>query len=134
MKSIGEILAPALRRAVKQQSSFAWLAGAWPAIVGKRLAAHTRPCNLTNGVLEIAVNGKDWRAELEGISSEFRTRVNESWGSSLVREVAFSDDRRGKPRLRHELDNEHTPFVRGRRAPAPHKAASANPNEKPDGR
>jgi predicted nucleic acid-binding Zn ribbon protein len=115
MKRIGEFIAPALRRATSPRSSFAWLAGTWPAIVGKRLAAHTRPAKITNGVLEIAVSGKEWRAGLEDIAGEFRARVNAAWGSPVVAEVRFADDRAGRPRLRREFDNDHTPFVRTRK-------------------
>jgi hypothetical protein len=119
MKRIGEFMAPALRRATPQRSSFAWLAGTWPAIVGKRLAEHTRPSDLAGGVLHIAVSGKDWRVELEGVADEFRTRVNQAWGAAVVREIRFSDDRKGKPRFRHEFDNDYTPFVRGTRSTTP---------------
>lgn len=126
MKHIGEILAPALRRATPKRSSFAWLAGAWPAIVGKRLAEHTRPSDFAGGVLDIAVTGKEWRAELEGISEEFRARVNRSWGSTMVREIRFSDDLKAQPRIRHEFDNDYTPFVRSKRANSPARSAAGN--------
>ncbi|MFZ0634599.1 MAG: DUF721 domain-containing protein [Candidatus Acidiferrales bacterium] len=116
MKRLGEILAPALRRTAARQSPFKWLAGTWPAIVGRRLAAHTRPSKLAEGVLDVAVNGRDWRNELEGVSVEFCSRVNEAWGGALVREIRFWVDRIGTPRLPHELDNEHMPFVRSRRS------------------
>ena len=122
MKRIGEFIAPALRRATPRRSSFAWLAGTWPAIVGKRLAEHTRPSDLAGGVLHIAVSGKEWRVELEGVADEFRTRVNQAWGSNVVREIRFSDDRKGKPRIRHEFDNDYTPFVRGKRSTSPANA------------
>jgi predicted nucleic acid-binding Zn ribbon protein len=128
MKRIGEFIAPALRRATSQRSSFAWLAGTWPAIVGKHLAAHTRPSHISNGVLEIAVTGKEWRAELESEASEFRARVNEAWGSSVIREVRFSDERKVGPRLRHELDNNYTPFFRARKT-----IARPRPPVGPDG-
>jgi len=115
-------MAPALRRATPQRSSFAWLAGTWPAIVGKRLAEHTRPSDLAGGVLHIAVSGKEWRVELEGVADEFRTRVNQAWGSNVVREIRFSDDRKGHPGIRHEFDNDYTPFVRGKRSTSPANA------------
>jgi Dna[CI] antecedent, DciA len=115
-------MAPALRRATPQRSSFAWLAGTWPAIVGKRLAEHTRPSDLAGGVLHIAVSGKEWRVELEGVADEFRTRVNQAWGGTVVREIRFSDDRKGHPRIRHEFDNDYTPFVRGTRSTSPANA------------
>jgi hypothetical protein len=70
-------------------------------------------------VLHIAVSGKQWRVELEGVADEFRARVNQAWGATVVREIRFSDDRKGHPRIRHEFDNDHTPFVRGTRSTTP---------------
>ena len=128
MKRIGEFLAPTLRRATSQRSSFTWLAGTWPAIVGKRLADHTRPSKIVNGILEIAVSGKEWRAGLEDVAGEFRTRINEAWGGSFIREVRFAEDRKGRPQMRHEHDNEHTPFLRARKISTKPRSPSA-----PDG-
>jgi predicted nucleic acid-binding Zn ribbon protein len=112
MKPIAEILGPALRRASRRGSAMSWLAGAWPAIVGARLGERTRPQKLDDGVLDVAVNGKEWRAELEGVATEFAGRVNAAWGSSLVRQVRFATARPVGRRLPRSLDNEHTPFVR----------------------
>ena len=112
MKPIAEILAPALRQAARRGSAMSWLAGAWPAIVGARLGERTRPQRLADGVLDVAVNGKEWRAELEGVATEFAGRVNAAWGGSLVRLVRFAAARPAGRRLPPSLDNEHTPFVR----------------------
>jgi hypothetical protein len=124
MKRIGEFLAPALRQTVARQSPFTWLAEAWPAIVGRRIAAHTQPSRLSGGVLDVAVKNKSWRNELEDMTGEFRTRINSAWSGNLVREIRFSAANNG-PRLRHEFDNDYTPFVRGKRGAA---AAAPKPN------
>ena len=103
----------------------AWLAGAWPAIVGARLGGRTRPQKLADGVLDVSVNGKEWRAELEGVAAEFAGRVNAAWGASLVREVRFATARAAGRRLPRSLDNEHTPFVR---------SGSSSPRRSPEGK
>jgi predicted nucleic acid-binding Zn ribbon protein len=56
MKRAGEILAPLMRRLTARDAPLPWLAGAWKSIVGSRLAAHTRPVKLSNGVLEISAD------------------------------------------------------------------------------
>jgi hypothetical protein len=112
MKPIAEILGPALRRAGRRGSAMSWLAGAWPVIVGAKLGERTRPQRLADGVLDVSVNGKEWRVELEGVAAEFAGRVNAAWGGSLVKQVRFAAARRAGPRLPRSLDNEHTPFVR----------------------
>jgi Dna[CI] antecedent, DciA len=128
MKRIGEFLAPALRQTVARQSPFTWLAEAWPAIVGRRIAEHSRPSRLSSGVLDVAVKNKSWRNELTEMAGEFRERINSAWSGNLVREIQFSAGHSG-PRLRHEFDNDYTPFVRGKRRggdlPAP-KPSVAN--------
>jgi hypothetical protein len=128
MKLIVEILGPALRRASRRGSPMAWLGGAWPAIVGARLGERTRPQRLADGVLDVAVNGKEWRAELEGVAAEFAGRVNAAWGGTLVNQVRFAVARRAGPRLPRSLDNEHTPFVRTGCSPSPR-----DPSRKPRG-
>lgn len=90
----------------------AWLAGAWPAIVGAKLGERTRPQKFMDGVLDVAVTGKEWRAGLEDVAAEFAGRVNEAWGGSLVKQVRFAAARAPGRRLPRSLDNEHTPFVR----------------------
>src|SRR5271154_7405415 len=89
-----------------------WLAGAWPVIGGSKLGERTRPLRLADGVLDVTVNGKEWRAELEGVAAEFAGRVNAAWGGSLVKQVRFAAARRPGTRLPRSFDNEHTPFVR----------------------
>jgi len=116
MKSAREILPSALRGAVTRRSPLAWLARTWPLLVGKQLAAHTSPRQFANGVLDIAVTGADWRSELAAMSAEFRRRVNEAWGGELVREIRFAETPEAAPRVAHEFDNNHTPFVRPRRS------------------
>jgi predicted nucleic acid-binding Zn ribbon protein len=115
MKPVAEILAPALRRAARRGSPLAWLAGAWPVIVGTKLGERTRPQRLADGVLEVLVQGKDWRAQLDGVAREFAARVNQAWGGSLVQQVQFALARPAGRRLPRSIDNEHTPFVRSRR-------------------
>jgi predicted nucleic acid-binding Zn ribbon protein len=129
MKPIAEILGSALRRAGRRGSAMSWLAGAWPVIVGAKLGERTRPQKLFDGVLDVTVTGKEWRAELEGVAAEFAGRVNAAWGGSLVKQVRFAAARRPGPRLPRSLDNEHTPFVRTGCSSSPRDASRKPPGE-----
>ncbi|MGB0034045.1 MAG: DUF721 domain-containing protein [Candidatus Acidiferrales bacterium] len=111
MQKAGEILGKALKGLKRSDAAFAWLAARWPSIVGKMLAAHTRPIRCESGRLEIAVDGKAWQKQLEAIEREFCARVNQAWGGNLVRQVKFIT-KPGPKRVPRELDNDHTPFVR----------------------
>jgi hypothetical protein len=46
------------------------------------------------------------------MTREFCARINQAWGGNLVREVKFVEARGSSERIRHEIDNEHTPFIR----------------------
>lgn len=116
MEKAGEFLGRALRRLERPEAALAWLTSAWPRVVGKALAAHTRPVRCEAGCLEIAADGKAWQNQLERMSREFCGRVNQEWGGHLVREVKFVPANPGPRRLPREIDNEHTPFVRRRKS------------------
>ncbi len=112
MERAGEFLGRVVRRLDRPEAAIAWLAGAWPSIVGKSLAAHTRPMQCRAGCLEIAADAKAWRTQLEPLAREFCGRINQAWGANLVRELRFVAAKPGRERVPRELDNEHTPFLR----------------------
>ena len=116
MERAGDILGKALRRLDRPEAGLAWLASAWPSIVGPALAAHTRPTRCIAGRLDLAVEGKAWRQQLEPMQRELCGRINQAWGGSLVREVKLIAAKTGSKRLPHETDNDHTPFIRRRRS------------------
>jgi predicted nucleic acid-binding Zn ribbon protein len=136
MKKAGDLLGRVARKLNRPEAALAWLSASWPQIVGKTLAAHTRPLDCAKGRLEIAADAK-WHNQLEHMTRDFCARINEAWGAMLIHEVKFIATKRGagtvdrahadgdvadkhknKPgpgRLPYELDNEHTPFVRRRK-------------------
>lgn len=113
-----------MRRLDRPEAGLAWLSSAWPSIVGAALAAHTRPTRCVAGCLDLAVDGKAWRQQLEPMQRELCGRINSAWGGNLVREVKLIAAKRvlcgptgtAPKRLPHEADNEHTPFIRRRRS------------------
>jgi predicted nucleic acid-binding Zn ribbon protein len=138
MDKASDLLGRTIKKMKHPEATIAWLATAWPTIVGKTLALRTRPVRLESGRLEIAAEGKDWKSNLEPMSREFCDRINQAWGSKLVREVKFmvvpraanksangarpaSSPAAGpgpqsvKGRALRELDNEHIPFIRRRK-------------------
>src|ERR1700751_5389502 len=89
MDKAGHVLGGALRRLHRPEAALAWLESRWPKIVGKALAARTRPLRCEKGCLEIAADNKAWRKQLEDMKREFCARINEAWGGNLIREVKF---------------------------------------------
>ena len=115
MQKANDILGRAMRRMAKPEAVQAWLNAAWPGIVGAKLAAHTRPLRCAGGLLEIATSSKEWLHQLDCMKEDFRSKINDSWGTSLIREVRFVPERPGPNRIRHEHDNDYTPFVRAKK-------------------
>ena len=115
MQRAGEFLGRVVRRLERPEAALAWLAGSWPSVVGKPLAAHTRPVRCEGGLLEIATDGRAWQNQLEEMNREFCARVNQAWGGNLVREVKFVTTKPGPSRVPREADNEQTPFIRRNR-------------------
>jgi len=126
MEKAGEFLGRVVRRLDRPEAALAWLVGAWPAIAGEALAAHTRPVRCDEGRLELAADAKAWQQQLEPMRREIRDRINHAWGGTLVREVKFIPPSRaaramnqssapGPSRLPREVDNDHIPFIRRRR-------------------
>jgi predicted nucleic acid-binding Zn ribbon protein len=116
MERAGDLLGRTLRRLKRPEAALTWLTAAWPQIVGPALAAHTRPLRCDQGCLEISADGKAWKKELEDLKPQFTVRINQAWGGTLVREIKFVA-RPGPRRLSHEIDNDHTPFIRRKKKP-----------------
>jgi predicted nucleic acid-binding Zn ribbon protein len=130
MDKAGDLLGRVARRLGHSQAPIAWLASSWLRIVGKTVAAHTRPLRCQDGCLEVAADGKVWQGQLECMAGDFCSQINRAWGGALVREVRFSTAKRAPvpppgasnsgadaPRraIPYELDNDHLPFIRRRK-------------------
>jgi predicted nucleic acid-binding Zn ribbon protein len=114
MERAGDFLGKVMRRLDRSEASLAWLSSAWPTIVGKALASHTRPMRCGGGLLELTADGKPWQQQLESMKREISGRINQAWGANLVREVRFVASKPGPEQISCEVDNEHTPFIRRR--------------------
>ena len=114
MERAGEFLGRVVRRLRQPDATFAWLASAWPSVVGAHLAAHTRPIRCNRDCLELETDGKAWQRQLETMEHELCDRVNQAWGGVLVRQVKFVAAKPGPHAIRHEADNEYRPFIRRR--------------------
>jgi predicted nucleic acid-binding Zn ribbon protein len=116
MERAGNFLGGILRQIKRPEAVVAWLSSVWPRIVGKTLAAHTRPVRCQHGCLEVSADTKAWQKQLAQMKAEFCEQVNKAWGSTLIREVKFSARKPGPQKISRELDNEHTPFIRRRKS------------------
>lgn len=118
MQRAAEFLGKVVRRLERPEAALAWLTAAWPSIVGKALAAHTKPVRCAAGRLEVTIDANAWQKQLAEMAKDFCARINQAYGSNLVREVKFTVTNPGPKRIPHQLDNEYTPFVRQKKGSA----------------
>jgi predicted nucleic acid-binding Zn ribbon protein len=118
MQRAGEFLGKVVRRLERPEAVLAWLKAEWPIIVGKSLAAHTKPVRCAAGRLEVTIDAKAWEKQLTEMAKDFCARINQAYGTNLVREVKFTVTKPGAKRIPHQLDNEYTPFVRQKKGNA----------------
>jgi predicted nucleic acid-binding Zn ribbon protein len=109
------MLEKAVRQIERTEAALAWLTRSWTTIVGKTLAAHTRPVRCQGGYLEVAADGKGWRKQLGSMKREFCARVNQTWGKNLICEIKFVAAKPGPKRVQHEPQIEHTQIFRKRK-------------------
>jgi len=116
MEKASEILGRALRRMDDAQAARTWLGSTWTSLVGKAIAAHIQPSACANGVLRVEADSREWQKQATAMGREICERINRSWGGTLVQEVRVEHAPRNGKRLAHEVDNEHTPFIRQKSA------------------
>jgi predicted nucleic acid-binding Zn ribbon protein len=66
------------------------LVASWDSLVGKALAAHSRPQTVRDGVLVVLADGAAWAGQLRYLNEVLVTRVAEELPAVTVREVRVS--------------------------------------------
>ena len=116
MERAGDFLGKVARRLGRPEAALAWLQTSWPNVVGRSVAAHTRPLRCEHARLDLSVDAKAWLQQLEPMHREICDRINQAWGGTLIREVKFVAAKPGPHKLSREVDNAHTPFIRRRKS------------------
>ena len=62
---------------------------AWPAAVGKRIAARTRPIQLAGSRLLVEVEDGVWERQLAALKRQILDRLSEVIGASMVADIEF---------------------------------------------
>jgi predicted nucleic acid-binding Zn ribbon protein len=91
MKNLSTFL-PGFLRHIASDSGVAliFLQQLWPQIVGKELAANSRPLRLGKKKLLVAVPSEIWQNELTGLKPTFLSKINDYWQLSLVERITFT--------------------------------------------
>lgn len=62
---------------------------AWNDIAGARMAAHTRPTNISNRILYIEVDDPLWLSQLKYMKQEIVDKINTKIKTGLFKDVRF---------------------------------------------
>ena len=91
----------------REHADKAAVIAAWDRSVGPDVAKHTYVKGVRRGELLVDVDSPVWAAQLQAMSEELRSRVNEEVGKELVRKTRFNVSRtvgRERERLAREDD------------------------------
>jgi hypothetical protein len=95
---------------------------AWPAAVGKKIAAHTRPARMVRNRLIVEVEDHIWQRQLFALTSHILRNLEKGLGPGMVEDVEFRvvprrrDAQRAAlpvPALLDEADGIADPVLRG---------------------
>jgi hypothetical protein len=95
---------------------------AWPAAVGKKIAAHTRPARMVRTHLIVEVEDHIWQRQLFALTSHILRNLEKSLGAGMIEDVEFRVVPRRRepqranlpiPALRDEADAIADPVLRG---------------------
>ena len=91
---IGRIIGPLLKSVERQeQAPGNALIGDWEAVVGKAVAAHTRPGRIANGDLTVYVDSSVWLSELQRYAQrELLANLQKACGAGAIRRVRLQLD------------------------------------------
>ncbi len=93
MESLSKFLPGFLRRIASDNGiALIFLQELWPQIVGKEMAAHSRPLSLGKKTLLISVPSEVWQNELTELTSTLLGNINNYWQLSLVERITFTVD------------------------------------------
>lgn len=92
MKSLSEVMGPALARLAQQTGSAAALGPVWAQVVGPVVAPHARPARFEGCTLVVRCDAEAWRAalapEAAALLRKLNTALTEAPVQALVFEVA----------------------------------------------
>jgi len=74
-----------LDRVVKEQQAVA----VWPAVVGEKIAPHTRPVSVEAGLLVVAVDSPGWATQLTFLKPQILTKLQRRVGKGMVTDLRF---------------------------------------------
>src|SRR5215471_15793935 len=90
-------------RGWRQQAAMGAVFGNWPEIVGREVAAHTRPESFDDGELTVTADSDAWATQVRYLAPKVLARLAEELGAGTVRHIrVHGPSRRKRPRAPHD--------------------------------
>lgn len=89
MKSLAEMMGPALASLAKQTGSGAALGPVWAQVVGPVVAPHARPVRFEGRTLVVRCDAEAWRAALAAEGPALLRRLNAALAEAPVQGLVF---------------------------------------------
>ena len=66
------------------------LRGQWKNLMGGRISTNSLPIGFQDGVLQVGTSDERWMEELSRLSEDIRKRINNFFGTEVVRTIKFT--------------------------------------------
>ena len=83
-------------RGWRQQAAMGAVFGNWPEIVGREVAAHTRPESFDDGELTVTADSDAWATQVRYLAPKVLARLAEELGTGTVRHLRVHGPSRRK--------------------------------------
>jgi len=83
-------------RGWRQQAAMGAVFGNWPEIVGREVAAHTRPESFDDGELTVTADSDAWATQVRYLAPKVLARLAEELGAGTVRHLRVHGPSRRK--------------------------------------
>lgn len=100
MERVGRLIARLKSKSALQPDEL--VAAAWPAAVGKRLAARTRVAGFRDGTVTVEVEDELWQRNLAGLKGQILANMSRLTGLDLARDIRFTLAVPKRPPIREE--------------------------------
>jgi predicted nucleic acid-binding Zn ribbon protein len=96
VEPVAGVLSRVLNQLGLEQELLGWRAVSdWDALVGPRVARHTRAIAFRDGTLQVEVEGSAWMQELGFLRRDLVEKINRHLGAPFVQDIRFIVPRGG---------------------------------------
>ena len=73
-----------------------WITGHWHKLVGEKIAQHTHPDRIENGIIYVACDNSNWGTQLRYLQRQILQRISEQVGPDVIYQLRISGPKQHK--------------------------------------